>query len=335
MSAANICGVCALLSSLATIGSAQSLPPVTLDIELQSSVVYHPDDSEYSQRATVPNVIPFIDAKNFSDHISINDIISVNGRPAKGALVFTFREAGLTPTPQPGQAIADVQRSGAVTNFTIELLDAGGQPVGTLVGAGLSGGLRPPGAPLTQIAHNIAIVGGTGAFLGARGQVGLVRPGARSTSGQEDPSLRRVHAAGNPARPGYIVQFFPHERPAIVETSTGYSVFHADFTPVSSTAPVAAGEVLVIRAKGLGPTLPGLNPGAVHQADALQEVSSPVEVLINGEAVPALVKVGWPGTADEYRVDVRVPNNLAAGTATLRLQSAWLPGPEIRGPVRP
>ena len=45
-----------------------------------------------------------------------------------------------------------------------EILDISGQPIGTLVAAGVSGGTPPPGATTVTQANN-AIVGGTGAFL--------------------------------------------------------------------------------------------------------------------------------------------------------------------------
>jgi hypothetical protein len=313
-------------------GDAQMFPPAILEVQAENLVIYHPDDSEYAKRATVTTPLPFIDAKNFSDHLAIGDVISVNGRPARGTLVFVFREAGLTPTPNPGQAVADVQRTGVMSNLTVELQDETGQAVGSIMASGLIGGPRPPGSPLTQVITNAAVIGGTGVFLGVRGQMGTSQTGSRATSGQEDPSLRRVHGANN-TRPRYVFHLLPAERSAIAVGADGTPlVYHADFTPVTAMNPARTGETIIIQATGLGPTRPGIAPGDVFPANP-QEVAAPVEVLVNGRPAEVINKVGWPGTTDRYRIDVRMPE--ASGTtATLRLLTAWVPGSETRIPVR-
>jgi hypothetical protein len=42
----------------------------------------------------------------------------------------------------------------------------------------------------------------------------------------------------------------------------------------------------------------------------------------------------YPGLSNIYRVDFRVPEGTAAGTATLGLSAAWINGPEVKIPVR-
>ena len=42
----------------------------------------------------------------------------------------------------------------------------------------------------------------------------------------------------------------------------------------------------------------------------------------------------WPGMNNVYRVDVRVPEGTATGTAALGLSVAWINGPEVKFPVR-
>jgi uncharacterized protein (TIGR03437 family) len=61
----------------------------------------------------------------------------------------------------------------------------------------------------------------------------------------------------------------------------------------------------------------------------LQEVNSPVDVLVNGQAAEVVNKVGWPGFENVYRVDFRVPEGTAAGMATLQLSAAWIPGSPV------
>jgi uncharacterized protein (TIGR03437 family) len=92
--------------------------------------------------------------------------------------------------------------------------------------------------------------------------------------------------------------------------------------------------VLIAAATGLGPTRPGKQPGALFTADNLQEVASPIQVLVNGTAVNASNQVGWPGTTGTYRVDFRVPDEASPGMATLQLIAAWIPGSTIQVPVR-
>ena len=87
---------------------------------------------------------------------------------------------GLRPAPVPGQAIADTVRVGLAV-FTFEILKSDGTPIGTIVTNGFAGGSAPPGSPLTATAGaNFVIAGGTGAFLGARGQMEMVAKPAGS-----------------------------------------------------------------------------------------------------------------------------------------------------------
>jgi hypothetical protein len=44
--------------------------------------------------------------------------------------------------------------------------------------------------------------------------------------------------------------------------------------------------------------------------------------------------IGWPGMNNVYRVDLRVPEGTAAGTATLGLSVAWINGTEVKIPVQ-
>jgi uncharacterized protein (TIGR03437 family) len=136
-----------------------------------------------------------------------------------------------------------------------------------------------------------------------------------------------------------LVRYYviPKEWPEVAMTSEGPSVFHgADFSLVTAASPARAGEVLIVRAKGLGPTRPSLVPVGYKPfgQDPLEVVNSPVEVKLGGIEAEVINKVGWPGTYDLYRVDVRVPSGLTPGTAALQLTAAWIPGPEVSIPVQ-
>ena len=127
----------------------------------------------------------------------------MNGLPVKGVAVYHFRQVILSTNPNPGQAIADVTRTGYGTEI-FEILKQDGTPIGTITAQGLGVGLPPPGAPLLVTQGNRVILGGTGAFLGVRGQTGnmvtaqTVNP--RAASMAEDPANRRSTTGGRERR---------------------------------------------------------------------------------------------------------------------------------------
>jgi uncharacterized protein (TIGR03437 family) len=76
----------------------------------------------------------------------------------------------------------------------------------------------------------------------------------------EDPTNRRKNG-GTAVR--FILHVIPMSVPQIVITPSGPAVTHSsDFTPVTSSKPAAAGEILSLFATGLGPTNPGVDPGS-------------------------------------------------------------------------
>jgi hypothetical protein len=209
-------------------------------------------------------------------------------------------------------------------------------PIGSIVMLGLDGGAPPPGSLPNARQGNFAITGGTGAYLGLRGQFvsGPLIPGAiatRSGSIKEDPAKRRINGGG---RAIFLLHLIPMTRPEIETTASGPSVFHTDFSPVSTARPARAGEVLIVRASGLGPTLPGVDPGQSFPTEGVQQVNSPVEISLNGESAEVVNKIGWPGQLDTYRIDFRVPAKVAPGTGTLLLSAAWINGTPVNIPVQ-
>lgn len=107
-------------------------------------------------------------------------------------------------------------------------------------------------------------------------------------------------------------------------------MFHADFSQVTAAKPARAGELLILSAANLGPTRPGLDPGQVFPLSPLQEVNSPVDVMVNGQAAEVVNKIGWPGLENVYRMDFRVPEGTVSGIATLRLTAAWITASEVK-----
>ncbi len=138
-------------------------PPTILKVDLENMVRYVYDVADPLKFATNPSVTTPITPTNFNTQMLISDIVAVNGQPAKGTQIFRENVLRLSPNPTPGQAIADITGNSTVLKWVI--LKPDGTLIGTLVGLG---------AP-------VAIVGGTGAFLGARGQ---------SSSGVPSPPVR-------------------------------------------------------------------------------------------------------------------------------------------------
>ena len=236
-------------------GSAQTLPPVVLKVQIENFVNYYNDVSDWTKLAKNPNATPTSGSTpNFALSLDVADITSVNGIPAKG--VFTERRTQYkrAVTPTPGQFIAD-SVSSAIQDRFFEILKADGTVIGTIVVSGMGGAVPAPGTPSVVADGNFTIIGGTGAFMGVRGQAGgLDEPsttGARSASMAEDPSLRRGLPSGHRVM---VLQLIPYTRPEVVQTANGPAIAHSsDFSSVTAAKPAKAGEILSLIATGLGP----------------------------------------------------------------------------------
>ena len=269
----------------------QSPSPTTLTIDLENAVSYQADFYDPSKYGKNPTVTPSAGAGVFGVTTELGDIVAVNGQPAKGLYVGrSTRLISASPAPTPGGAIADITRT-ALREHIFEILKSDGTPVGTLVGFGISRGAAPPGTPSTE-RGNWAIVGGTGAFLGARGQISGTGGVGRAASMAEDPANRRING-GTAIQ--FIIHVIPMTVPQIVTTADGPAVTHSsDFTLVSASKPAAAGEVLSLFATGLGPTVPAVDPGLPFPSNPQAAVNSPVTVTVNGKPADVLAAVGYP-----------------------------------------
>src|SRR5712692_10281869 len=235
-------------------GFAQGPPTTILEIDGENTVFYVNDVTDYSRLASDPNRVNATTPKNFISFIGLSDITAVNGKPAKGTYVGRATRIFLRPEPIPGQAIADTVRN-SIVDHVFEILQTDGRSVGSIMSSGLGGlGPPPPGAPLSATASNFAITGGTGAFLGVRGEIEYVRLPADSpaVSVTEDPARRRANGGGSQR---FVMRLIPMTTPEIV------NVWHSDFTPVTAAKPARVDEVLIVSARGLGPTRPGVDPG--------------------------------------------------------------------------
>jgi hypothetical protein len=194
---------------------------------------------------------------------------------------------------------------------------------------GFSGGSPPPGQPSSERA-NWAITGGTGAFLGVRGQAEASTSaggcGGRAASVAEDPANRRING-GLTAH--CILHLIPLAVPQIVVTPNGPAITHStDFSLVNASKPAAAGETLSLFATGMGPAT-GVGTGQPFPSSPLANVNSPVTVTVNGEVAEVLSAVGSPGSVDGYQVNFRVPSDAAKGLASVQVTAAWIAGAAV------
>ncbi len=311
-----------------TLALGQQPPPSILTIDVENVVEYQGDTSDPSKFATKPNVTPSAGVGAFSVEVVFGDIVAVNGQPAKG--VYVGRPVGilLTTTPKPGQAIADTAHA-SLRSHTFEILKIDGTPVGTIMSSGLDGGPAPPGAPSNPVATrgDYTIFGGTGAFLGVRGELvqrqqALEAVPPRAASVTEDPANRRINGGGTIR---FFLHVIPMTTPQIATTAGGPAVTHSsDFTLVTASKPAAAGEILSLFATGLGPTNPGVDPGQPFPSTPVSAINSPVDVTVNGKSAEVLGAVGYPGAVDGYQVNFRMPTDTAKGVAAIQISSAWV-----------
>jgi hypothetical protein len=311
--------------------------PVTiLEIDTQAKVTYF-NDVEYSKLASDASAVNPVGAPNFNKSFTqwfdISDIVAVNGKPAKGTWINAgLPSLNLRPDAAAGlrQSIGDITRTAMVHHY-LEIMQPDGTPIGTIMATGFNFGDPPPGAPTGIMRDNLTVIGGTGAFLGARGQAGNSRTvlNARTASATEDPANRRANGGGGMVR--FVVCLIPMTRPEIVVTASGPAVVHSsDSSLITPAKPAKPGELLTLYATGLGPTRPSLEPAAVFSADPLQVATSPIEVTIGGRPADVLYAGGYPGSSDGFQINFRVPSEVGPGMADLKLSAAWIAGPAVR-----
>src|SRR5215472_6795295 len=150
----------------------------TLVVELENVVEYQVDTSDLSKWGTNPNITQGSIAQGKGvgcvgvPVVGYGDIVSVNGQPARGTWAVQGTSVCMRPDPIPGLFVIADATWNSKRDETFEILQSDGTPVGTIMTIGLnSGSPTPPGPPVGG--RNLAIVGGTGAFFGARGQGGV------------------------------------------------------------------------------------------------------------------------------------------------------------------
>jgi hypothetical protein len=306
-------------------------PVSQLRIDANNFVLYNYDTFDMSKFGTVssPTNVMMV---TYNFHIAIADITAVNGAPAKGALLCrTMPMFVLSPTPAHGtQAIADTSRS-MTDDCSAEIMTAAGTPVGTIYYSGLYGGAPPPGAPVAATRSNMIVTGGTGVFLGVRGQAGQTTWSPRVASVSEDPANRRINGGGAQT---VILQLLPMFSPQVLLASGTPAVVHSsDYSLVTSAKPAKAGEILVLYASGLGPTSAVVDYGQPFPKDPAP-VTAPVSVSVNGNVAPAIYAGSYPGAVDAYQVNFQVPSGFGPGVVPLQLSAGFITGSAVTIPIQ-
>jgi hypothetical protein len=258
--------------------AAQTLPPVVLDVTIENVRFYLRDVIEPARLASSQSPVEMLQSRNFPLQEGVGDITEVNGTPARGTLTLERSGMILGPDPsvQTGLGIGDTgTRHGGRLIYEFNILDTAGRQIGTIFAMGNNQiGSVPPGAPPKSGALNMAVIGGTGAYLGARGQVtAWAVPGdpiLGSASMVEDPGNRRIHGGGIFRR---LIHLIPMQRPQIVASGNRPAIFHSDFTAVTETRPAERGEVLIAMATDLGPTGPACS--AMNRSPLIRRSSHP------------------------------------------------------------
>jgi len=319
--------------------SGQTAPSSTLIIDVGNVVEYQVGDVfDPSTFNSTPNITPPVGSHVFGTAIVLGDIVALNGQPAKGVFVGQPLQIGLTTTFTPGRSIADTNDV-SIKSHTFEILKSDSTPIGTIMCFGLDGATPPPGAPTYPVdtRGNFTVFGGTGAFLGVRGELvqraqALEAVPPRAASMVEDPAYRRINGGGNIR---FYLHMLPLATPAIATTPRGRAVTHSNgFSLVTPSNPAAAGEILSLFASGLGPTKPGVNPGQPFPSTPAAVVNAPVDVTVNGTSAEMLDAVGYPGSVDRYQVSFRVPPDTAKGVATIQISTAWIVGGAVNVAVQ-
>src|SRR5205085_7771367 len=132
--------------------------------------------------------------------------------------------------------------------------------IGTIMGLEFGMGPPPPASPLAVTQGNNTILGGTGAFLGARGSYGQSVSAqtvpVRMASITEDPANRRRNGGG---RTRFVLQLIPMSRPEVLRTAGAPLIAHATNEIVTASNPAAPGEKLYVYVSALGATNPAVD----------------------------------------------------------------------------
>jgi hypothetical protein len=293
--------------------------PIQITLEGDNYVIYRANTFDLTKVAKDPN--PVVSAQTaFLSFVNVGDIKTLNGKAIKG--LYSAQGPMAMPyraNPVAGQPIADLD-FGGMMHCVWQILTPDGKYVGTIMDMGMVG-------------NEHVVMGGSGAFQGATGfhETTISATPQRQASSAEDPANRRKHGGGTFKDVFYL---YPKLRPTVIATANGPAIAHQDGRLVTAANPALAGETLTLYASGLGPVSPAVAFGQPFPAGAESRVNAPVEVLVNGKPGDVLYAGGTPGAVDGYQVNFQMPAGLPAGTGSLQLTMAAIPGPAVALPIK-
>ena len=244
----------------------------------------------------------------------------------------------LSPTPVPGQPIADTMH-GPIVNETYEFLQSDGTPVGTIMSQRaasrrtFTAGTGSRNIEYGDCGRNRRLLRRTRPNWQPNATQGLSQSGVSSTrSITEDPAKRRlnggsrhVHLVRNPVVPAGDRHDSRADRLLPTRTTFRWS---------APSKPPPLGRSYRCLPPGSDRRVRGLILGQPFPSDPPAVVNSPLEVTLNGKPAEVLGAVGLPGTVDGYQVNFRVPPDLGKGPASIQISAAWVPGAAVSIPVQ-
>lgn len=174
-------------------------------------------------------------------------------------------------------------------------------------------GARAPifGVSNTQVNFQVPVVPGTSVSV-------RVLTNCGSTSEAASVGVTAAIAAASPEFFYFVVNANGHNPVAATDAVTSAGIAAASLFPGSGYAPAYPGEYVTVYGTGFGATNPAVVPGVFVGTQA--QVTGPVQVLLNGQAVPAasVLYAGiTPSSPGLYQVNFQVPAGTPDGDLSL------------------
>ena len=136
--------IIALTTVICSVASAQTPQATILTIEMENVVQYQENFTNPQKNGTSTAMEVSAPPATLFPGTFIADIVTINGRRSKGTSVGRNYWVGLNTNPSGSQATADVNRFQAM-EISLEIQQADGTSIGTIVLTGVTGGPPPLG----------------------------------------------------------------------------------------------------------------------------------------------------------------------------------------------
>jgi uncharacterized membrane protein YecN with MAPEG domain len=123
-------------------------------------------------------------------------------------------------------------------------------------------------------------------------------------------------------------------QPEIVYEWRRPGCYHGNWNPIRQDDPARRGESIICVMADLGETRPVVPRGQPFPTNPFAEVDTPLEVRVDGTLAEIKLKIGWPERVNQYRVDIRVPENIRTGEAKVVVTSGGHTGEPTPLPIQ-